>query len=495
MRSYGLLRSKNVDLAREGMVTSNNYIRIVRLEAILNLGMATIKHALVAALTFLLLSLSITAAPAALAATPVTVGSKAVVTNTDGDTVRIRSGAGTVNEQVAEAHEGDVVTVLAGPNKDSSGKLWFKVQAPGGSGWVAAVFLSGQTGTSVSQPAKPVSTTPKLSGYARVDNTDGDTLRVRSGSSSDAAVIATLDPGATVAVKAGPVKDRDGTPWYQVSLQGATGWVMGRYLVQAAKPVAETEVKPVSKPAAKLSGFARIANTDGDNLRVRSEANRNSKVLVTLAPESIVAVKAGPVTDEEGVAWYRISGAGTTGWAMARYLAPSQAPSDLVEPAVRVLQPAVQPKPTAQPQAKPVVKAAAPAPVSAPASAAPSNKGDLITDNAMKYVGYRYRFGGTSPSGFDCSGFIYYVMNKSGVQVGRNMESQLKSGPRVSRGDLQPGDLVFFVNTYKRGLSHAGIYIGNGRFVHAENESTGVMVSSIGSSYYATRYYAAVRPR
>jgi cell wall-associated NlpC family hydrolase len=112
----------------------------------------------------------------------------------------------------------------------------------------------------------------------------------------------------------------------------------------------------------------------------------------------------------------------------------------------------------------------------------------------MRYVGYRYRFGGTSPSGFDCSGFVYYVFNKAGISMGRDMYSQLGSGPRISSSNLRPGDILFFSNTYKRGLSHAGIYIGNGKFVHAENESTGVAVSALWSSYWAAHYTTAVRP-
>jgi cell wall-associated NlpC family hydrolase len=70
---------------------------------------------------------------------------------------------------------------------------------------------------------------------------------------------------------------------------------------------------------------------------------------------------------------------------------------------------------------------------------------------------------------------------------------QVGMGQSVSRGQLQPGDLVFFQNTFRDGLSHAGIYIGGGQFVHAENESTGVRVSDIDSDYYASRWYGATR--
>lgn len=121
--------------------------------------------------------------------------------------------------------------------------------------------------------------------------------------------------------------------------------------------------------------------------------------------------------------------------------------------------------------------------------------GPSIVSIAMRYVGYRYRFGGTTPAGFDCSGFVYYVVNKAGRNISRDMYAQLGSGTRVSSSNLQPGDLLFFSGTYKGGLSHAGIYIGNGKFVHAENESTGVTVSELWSAYWAAHYTAAVRVR
>jgi len=87
------------------------------------------------------------------------------------------------------------------------------------------------------------------------------------------------------------------------------------------------------------------------------------------------------------------------------------------------------------------------------------------------------------------------VVNKAGGSVGRTIPYQINSGTRISRSDLQPGDLLFFSNTYKRGLSHAGIYIGNGKFIHAQNERTGVLVSSLNTAYWSAHYTGATRTR
>jgi cell wall-associated NlpC family hydrolase len=142
-------------------------------------------------------------------------------------------------------------------------------------------------------------------------------------------------------------------------------------------------------------------------------------------------------------------------------------------------------------------KPAAPKPAPAPAPAAPSlsvgSGGGVIVANAMKYVGYRYVFGGTSPAGFDCSGFVYYIHNHSGAPVGRGMWQQYNGGTHIPMSALQPGDTLFFANTYMPGLSHDGIYIGNGQFVHASDERTGVTVSSLYSAYWQGHYVGATR--
>ncbi len=149
------------------------------------------------------------------------------------------------------------------------------------------------------------------------------------------------------------------------------------------------------------------------------------------------------------------------------------------------------------PAARPAAQAPAPKPAPKPAAPAPQNVvgrgGGSVVANAMKYVGYRYVFGGTSPAGFDCSGFVYYVHNVSGSPIGRGMWQQYNGGSHIPIGALQPGDTVFFANTYMPGLSHDGIYIGGGQFVHASDERTGVTISSLGSGYWQAHYVGASR--
>jgi cell wall-associated NlpC family hydrolase len=112
-----------------------------------------------------------------------------------------------------------------------------------------------------------------------------------------------------------------------------------------------------------------------------------------------------------------------------------------------------------------------------------------LTRDALRFLGTPYVFGGTSPSGFDCSGFVQHVFAMLGVSLPRTADAQYYAGSRI-KGGMKTGDLVFF-QTYEPGPSHVGIYLGNGRFVHAS--SHGVMVSSLSDTYWSSRYLGAKR--
>ncbi len=110
---------------------------------------------------------------------------------------------------------------------------------------------------------------------------------------------------------------------------------------------------------------------------------------------------------------------------------------------------------------------------------------------STRHVGARYRWGGTSPAGFDCSGFLYYVFGQMGVTLPRTTYAMYDAGVAVPQDELQAGDIVFF-QTVSPGPSHAGIYLGDGRFIHSSSGS-GVTITSMDDSYYAQRYLGARR--
>lgn len=128
---------------------------------------------------------------------------------------------------------------------------------------------------------------------------------------------------------------------------------------------------------------------------------------------------------------------------------------------------------------------------SVPAMASASSATSLI-DSARTYMGVKYVYGGTTASGFDCSGYTQKVFRDAGISIPRTTGAQYSTGTPVSKADLQTGDLVFF-NTSGKGVSHVGIYIGSNNFIHAST-SQGVSIASINDpAYWGSRYIGARR--
>ena len=122
---------------------------------------------------------------------------------------------------------------------------------------------------------------------------------------------------------------------------------------------------------------------------------------------------------------------------------------------------------------------------------------DSILERGMSLIGTRYRFGGTSEAGFDCSGFIGYLFREeAGMNLPRSTREMINvDAPLVTRSDLKPGDLLFFATNGRRGrVSHAGIYLGDNQFIHSSSRcSGGVRIDSLGDSYWSKTFIEAKR--
>ena len=122
------------------------------------------------------------------------------------------------------------------------------------------------------------------------------------------------------------------------------------------------------------------------------------------------------------------------------------------------------------------------------ARSAESARGQTVVALAKRHVGAPYRWGGSSPSGFDCSGLVRYVYAQVGVSLPHNAVQQYRLGMPVARASLEPGDLVFFDH-----LRHNGIYVGAGRFIHARQTGRRVAIASLDDEWYASRWVGARR--
>ncbi len=118
---------------------------------------------------------------------------------------------------------------------------------------------------------------------------------------------------------------------------------------------------------------------------------------------------------------------------------------------------------------------------------APARSGRVVAI-AKRQLGTRYVWGGASPTGFDCSGLVMYVYSHVSVALPHNAAKQYRYGAPVTREGLEPGDVVFF-----DGLRHNGIYVGDGRFIHARRSGGGVMISGLDESWYRSRWVGGRR--
>jgi cell wall-associated NlpC family hydrolase len=111
---------------------------------------------------------------------------------------------------------------------------------------------------------------------------------------------------------------------------------------------------------------------------------------------------------------------------------------------------------------------------------------------SRRFIGTRYRWGATGPRAFDCSGYLQYVYRRMGVSLPRTTHAMYAAGRQVPPNELKPGDMVFFT-TYRRGPSHAGIYLGSGQFIHSSSGYGSVTITPLSKEYYKKRYLGARR--
>ncbi len=123
-----------------------------------------------------------------------------------------------------------------------------------------------------------------------------------------------------------------------------------------------------------------------------------------------------------------------------------------------------------------------------------SDRKNLLED-AKYFKGGKYVWGGTTPQGFDCSGYVQYLYKKHNINLPRTAWAQSKRGQNVDKNNLKKGDLLFFLTDKKRGIpvTHVGIYLGDGQFIHAASKKKGIIISPVHNGYYSNKFVSARR--
>jgi uncharacterized protein YraI len=313
-------------------------------------------------------------------------------------------------------------------------------------------------------------------GQAVVAYTNGDGLNLRAEPSTEAPVIGGMPEGAVVEVLATGIIDDAGMAWAQISYAGMVGYSAAAFLVEASgatepPPDDPQEDVPDGGGGLATGAWAVVSGTAGDGLNVRAAPSTDAAVVAGITEGTLALLLEGPQIDAAGNPWYQVDTAGVVGWVHGGYLvAAGPAPDDGP--------PADVPDPDDDP------------------AEVGDEVGAAIVAEALNYLGVGYAWAGITPAGFDCSGFTYFVINQVlHNNFPRSIFDQVVSGEFVNREELQPGDLVFFENTYTWGLSHVGIYVGDNQFINAGSEWDNVAISDLTNDYWVTRYVTARRVR
>ncbi|PDY87271.1 enterotoxin EntFM [Bacillus toyonensis] len=345
------------------------------------------------------------------------------------DVLNVRSGAGTGHNVISKVKQGQVLQVIGQENG------WFKVSVNGQTGYVSGDFVTtgGNKGTTVQQGTGTYTV-------------NVSSLNVRTGPSTSHTVLGSVNKGKTVQV-VGEVQD-----WFKINFNGGTGYVSKDFVTKGGSAVSNETQKPTTNnnnTTTVQTGGSYVVNTGA--LKVRTGPATYNAVIGGVTNGKVLNVTGA----ENG--WYKINHNGRTGYVSADYVKFVKGGVTDGNQGSNQVQ-----KPTA------------------PTGGDTSS----IAGFARSLNGSPYRTAGTTPAGFDCSGFIHYVLNQTGHKGARQTVAGYWSS-KTKTSNPQPGDLVYFQNTYKPGPSHMGVYLGNGQFISAETDATGVRISSVSNSYWS----------
>ncbi len=269
----------------------------------------------------------------------------------------------------------------------------------------------------------------------------GDYVRFRTGPGTTYKILGTYNRGKALTI-VGKADD-----WVKCEIDGKTGFVFGQYVIRSSTQ-APSEPAPVQK-VDNAEGYI-----SGNNVRFREGPSTSSGIIKEFYYGNPVTITG--VTGD----WTAVCSDGRSGYVFSQYIKQGS-----------YSVPAVSDQ--------------------TPVSSGSVSAQELVSF-AMQYLGTPYKYGGADPStGFDCSGFVYYVYSHFNISLNRVAADQARNGTAVNASSLQPGDILCF---YSNGstIGHTGIYIGDNKFIHCANSNTGVIITEL-SGYYSSRGFEARR--
>lgn len=250
------------------------------------------------------------------AATALSPGEAAVVANTGGDTILLRSDAGYQFAVLAHLEAGTPVTVLAGPITGDDGNLWYCIDADGTTGYLFAAYLA--PAAEVSAATAATDNGGQSSEAKVVAGTGGEGLRLRDGADLSAAVLGVVPEGTTVTLTGAP-RLNGGQAWYPASYDGLTGWLAADYLGAASNGVAPATDQ--QSLALTIGEHVAVGSTGGWDLRLRAAVGLDADTIAAAPEGTVLRILDGPLTDSAGNAWYAVDYDGIQGYSSAAYLA------------------------------------------------------------------------------------------------------------------------------------------------------------------------------
>ena len=357
--------------------------------------------------------------------------------------------------KIGDIKSGTKVTVIKIMNN------WSCIKYNNKTAWIQNKYLE-EVNSEVAEE-QPEEETGVRKGYINVEGAN-----VREAPSTEAPVLTSIGRNKEVEILA-----EEGS-WYKVKLENHAGYI-SKSLVSSTPPKEVSrsmegprQVVATASPSTEVFNEDVVIKTVYVNTEVanlRNVATTSSEVVGTVKRKDALEV----YSEENG--WYKIKTVNGKAYILKSLV-------------VDTLDAVVIPAP-------PLVKVNTD--TSSSVGNGTSSSGNSVVDFAKKYLGSSYSYGGSGSSSFDCSGFTQYVYKQFGVSLAHSAVTQASSGVPVSKAELKLGDIIIFNDWDNRSIGHCGIFVGDGKFIHAANPSRGVVIDTFTSGYYLERYVTARR--